>query len=196
MLYRVCLLTGDDGQDGSSLFTDKKLLGHIYVGPYLHFEPELSLSLVNDEDIPVGYCLATTNTSRFFELVKREWIPKIKNEYKDKDKSVWKPKDFELWEEIEQLNYKSHKELVPYPAHLHIDLLEVARGKGWGRTLVDKQLSQLKENGVTGVHLEMKPRNINAKNFYEHLGFRLLPNNAGRNDRQCLIMAQIIIDNL
>ena len=40
-LYRVCLLTGDSGQDASQLYRDPELLGHIYVAPYAVFEPDL-----------------------------------------------------------------------------------------------------------------------------------------------------------
>src|SRR5262245_63083228 len=28
-LYRICLLTGDDGQDATSLYNDPRLLGHL-----------------------------------------------------------------------------------------------------------------------------------------------------------------------
>ena len=43
---RVCLLTGNHGDDGEPLYRDDPdALGRIFVGPYLTLEPELSLVL-------------------------------------------------------------------------------------------------------------------------------------------------------
>src|SRR6516225_9035589 len=33
-LYEICLLTGDGGQDATSLFADPMLLGHFFAAPY------------------------------------------------------------------------------------------------------------------------------------------------------------------
>ena len=43
--YAVCLGTGDSGRDATHLHTDPEALGHVYVGAYLAFEPELALVL-------------------------------------------------------------------------------------------------------------------------------------------------------
>ena len=32
-LYRICLLTGDAGQDATALYQDPRLLGHIFAAP-------------------------------------------------------------------------------------------------------------------------------------------------------------------
>jgi hypothetical protein len=51
-LYRVCLQTADNGRDGTSLFRDPKLPGHVYAGPYAIFEP--SLAFVAEDTAGVG----------------------------------------------------------------------------------------------------------------------------------------------
>ncbi len=47
-LYRVCLKTGNYGSDASSHYTDPDLLGHVYVAPYVIFEPEYCFVLLMD----------------------------------------------------------------------------------------------------------------------------------------------------
>ena len=59
-----------------------------------------------------------------------------------------------------------------YPAHLHIDLLERARGQGLGRLLIERLLADLRARGVRGVHLDVAVDNTNAAAFYRHLGFQ------------------------
>ena len=44
-LYDVCLRTGADGEDATGTYTDTRILGHIYVGPYLALEPDLAFVL-------------------------------------------------------------------------------------------------------------------------------------------------------
>ena len=47
--YYVCLKTGDFGKDGEPFYgDDPDALGRIFVGPYLAFEPEVSLVLEDD----------------------------------------------------------------------------------------------------------------------------------------------------
>jgi hypothetical protein len=48
--YHVCLKTGNYGQDGEPFYReDPDALGRIFVGPYLRFEPDLSLILEDAE---------------------------------------------------------------------------------------------------------------------------------------------------
>ena len=53
--YYVCLKTGDHGKDGEPFYReDPDALGRIFVGPYLAFEPEMSLILEDEQGI-CGY---------------------------------------------------------------------------------------------------------------------------------------------
>jgi ribosomal protein S18 acetylase RimI-like enzyme len=61
-----------------------------------------------------------------------------------------------------------------WPAHLHIDLLPVARGQGAGRRLVDAWFTRLRERGVSGCHLQTMAENTGAIAFFTTVGFRRL----------------------
>ena len=55
--YYVCLKTGDHGRDGEPFYRDDPdALGRIFVGPYLAYEPQLSL-VVEDQHGVCGYAL-------------------------------------------------------------------------------------------------------------------------------------------
>src|SRR6185295_6755137 len=64
--------------------------------------------------------------------------------------------------------------LSDYPAHLHIDLLAVAQGQGWGRRLMETFLERLRTQDVCAVHLGVNTSNYRAVRFYEKIGFQRL----------------------
>jgi GNAT superfamily N-acetyltransferase len=57
-----------------------------------------------------------------------------------------------------------------YPAHLHVNCHIDARGKGVGRKLVLRLLTQLKAQGISGLHI-MTGLTSDNKIFYQKLGF-------------------------
>jgi ribosomal protein S18 acetylase RimI-like enzyme len=59
-----------------------------------------------------------------------------------------------------------------WPAHLHIDLLPVARGTGVGRRLMTTWLDTLRADGIPGCHLVTWAENDGAIAFFEAMGFR------------------------
>jgi ribosomal protein S18 acetylase RimI-like enzyme len=59
-----------------------------------------------------------------------------------------------------------------WPAHLHIDLLPIARGRGAGRRLVDCWFDRLRASEVPGCYLQTLAENVNAIPFFEAVGFR------------------------
>jgi GNAT superfamily N-acetyltransferase len=58
-----------------------------------------------------------------------------------------------------------------YPAHLHINLTEAARGNGTGRKLVETYFEALSERNVSGVHVFCGNDPVP---FYKRLGFEPL----------------------
>ena len=46
-LYRICLLTGDEGKDARPLYRDGDLLGHFFAAPYGVLEPASCFMLVD-----------------------------------------------------------------------------------------------------------------------------------------------------
>jgi ribosomal protein S18 acetylase RimI-like enzyme len=167
MLYRICLLTGDSGQDATELYQDPDLLGHLYAAPYAVLEPELCFILTHLNK-PCGYVLGTKNSEDFWRHCEQEWLPPLRQRYRlpsDEDNS----KDARIIRKIHQNQQRSYT--PDYSAHLHIDLLPVAQGKGWGRRMINVFLEKLHELNIPGVELGVGKRNLNAIGFYEALGF-------------------------
>ena len=64
--------------------------------------------------------------------------------------------------------------LKDYPAHLHIDILPIAQGKGYGRRLIEIFFNELQSKNIQGVHLTVSNSNQNAIGFYKKLGLQQL----------------------
>jgi len=176
-LRDVCLRTGDAGADATGLYPDDELLADIFLTPYLRFEPELASVLVT-EGRPVGYLVATADSVRFAERYRREWLP-VFAERHPRSSGVEPEREDTAIERVLELGHTPEHSIGPdletYPAHLHIDLLPLAQGQGWGRVLIRRLLGQLRAAGVPGVQLGVGERNRNAQAFYRRLGFRPLP---------------------
>jgi ribosomal protein S18 acetylase RimI-like enzyme len=168
--YRTCLLAGDAGKDATALHRDPDLLGHVYVGPYLSHGSGTQLVVV-DEAGSAGYLLSTDDTLAFEDWAEREWWPPLRTRFtlpqSDDDSG-----DAEMIRNIHHPEHTPPALAAEYPAHLHIDLQERARGKGLGRVLIERLLTELRDREIEGVHLGVDENNSNAIGFYEHLGFR------------------------
>ena len=123
----------------------------------------------------VGYVIGTTDTRAFEEAAKETWWPPLASKYpvKGERKITGTPED----ERYAKLFLKVHdieQECINFsPAHLHINILEEYRGKGWGRRMIGRAIECLRdEAGVDGVFLGLDKRNLDAMKFYERLGFR------------------------
>ncbi len=167
-LYKICLSTGKSGADASGLYRDHDLLGQFYAAPYAVFEPDLCFILTLSEK-PVGYILGTRDSIKFYEKCEVEWFPILRLKY------PFPPDDDDSQEgRIIKLIHKGHRvkpELSAYPAHLHIDLLPAAQGKGQGRKLMQVFIDRLTELKIPALHLEVGKANPGAIQFYQRLGF-------------------------
>lgn len=177
VLYDVCLRTGADGEDATASYSDTRLLGHIYVGPYLALEPDLAFVL--DDGAPAGYVLGARDTRDFDRRCEREWWPPLRKQYAN-------PTMSRAWTPDERLRYMIHHPprldgalLMEYPAHLHIDLLPRAQGAGNGRRLITHLLDRLRTRGSSGVHLVTGMGNRRAIGFYQHVGMQTLQTHQG-----------------
>lgn len=173
--YYVCLKTGDHGRDGEPFYgDDPDALGRIFVGPYLVFEPELSLVL-EDEAGVCGYCLAALDSRTFYERYEREWRPQLCAQFPAPagDPGEWtRAETVHSW--YHNPDYFCPEPYEEYPSHLHIDLLERARGKGIGRAMMERQMDELRRRGSSGGHVNVSVHNARALPFYRKLGFHEL----------------------
>jgi len=179
--YKICLKTGNSGQDATHLFSDPLVLGHIYVGPYMEFEPQ-SVFILEDDQGPCGYIMGVLDSQTYYQWMHSEWLPKIREDYK-------KPTgDSDTWDETEKITNllfqpESQRLFPGFPAHLHIDLLSRAQGKGQGKLMMDHFIDYIRYNKISGVHLELSSKNDRAFNFYRKYGMQELD-----RDNESIIM--------
>lgn len=175
-LYDICLRTGDRGTDASTRCTHPELLGDYYAVPYAVRESELCLML-EMEDTPVGYVLGTADTPAFLTWFNEQWLPEIRLKYRSVP-PVPGAADAWLLERLAE-DATAPQCVGEYPAHLHIDLLPIAQGTGWGRRMITRWLDVVRAHGVAGVHLGVSKANERAIGFYEHVGFRRIEDAGG-----------------
>jgi GNAT superfamily N-acetyltransferase len=171
-LYEVSLRTGDAGSDATGLFDDPRLLGEVYVGPYVMLDSGIGLTTVDDRG-PGGYGLAAVDTRRFEAEAEEVWWPPLRRRHPDPGPDP-RTADDEVIAVIHRPELAAEEVVARYPAHLHLDLLPRFQGRGLGRVMMQRLLDQLVECGVRGVHLTADARNRRAISFYTHLGFTTL----------------------
>jgi ribosomal protein S18 acetylase RimI-like enzyme len=176
-LYRVCLETGHNGADATSMYRDPWLIGHVHAAPYAIFEP--SLAFVAEDAAGVGgYILGARDTVAFEARLERDWWPRLHGRYPEPPAEVpedqWTP-DQRKAHTIHHI-WKASPELAArYPSHLHIDIVPRLQSGGNGRRLMNALTGALREQGSPGVHLHVHATNERAIGFYRHVGFTQLP---------------------
>jgi GNAT superfamily N-acetyltransferase len=179
----VCLKTGDHGGDGEPFYgDDPDALGRIFVGPYLAFEPELGLML-DDEDGVCGYAFGAFDSRAFYARYESEWRPGLcaRHPMPQGDPSSWtRAQTVHSW--YHRPDYYCPEPYEAYPSHMHIDLLERAQGRGFGRQMMEEVMDRLRRRGSPGVHLGVSVRNVPAMGFYRRLGFRDLIRTGSASD--------------
>ncbi len=181
--YHVCLKTGDYGRDGEPFYReDPDALGRIFVGPYLAYEPELSLILEDAQGV-CGYALGAFDSRAFFQRYEAEWRPDLRARFPAPQGDPTK------WTRVQQVHHGYHhpdyfcpEPYETYPSHLHIDLLARARGRGYGRRMLEQVMDKLRDRGSPGAHLGVSAPNASAFGFYQRLGFQELIRVGSGND--------------
>jgi GNAT superfamily N-acetyltransferase len=180
----VCLKTGDHGRDGDRVYReDPDALGRIYVGPYLAFEPELSL-ILDDQFGICGYAFGAFDSRTFYARFDAEWRPILCARFPQPQG------DPANWTRVQQAHHAYHdpdyfcpEPYDEYPSHLHIDLLPRAQGRGYGRQMLEQIMDTLRERASPGAHLGVSVLNPRAIGFYKRLGFRELMETGTGTDR-------------
>lgn len=160
-VYRVCLATAGSPTD------DPELLGHVYAGPYLRFEPRLARVVADDRGV-AGYLLGCRDTRAFAERLERDWWPALRERYPLGSGTA---RDAGVIRMLHAPESAPPELLDSHPSHLHIDLLDRAQGAGRGRRLIGWLCAELAAAGSPGVHLGVWRGNEHAVGFYRHLGF-------------------------
>jgi ribosomal protein S18 acetylase RimI-like enzyme len=169
-LYDICARTGDAGDDARPLYRDPELLGEVWVGPYLAFQPDLAF-VAEGGGVAIGYVLGAADTRAFDAACEQSWWPALRDRYPEQPDDDASTADRGLISRIHHPPTTPARVVDEFPAHLHIDILPQGQGQGVGRQLMTTLFAALVERGVTGVHLGVAARNGRAIGFYEHLGF-------------------------
>jgi GNAT superfamily N-acetyltransferase len=172
-LYRICLLTSDNGQDATSLYRDPSLPGHVYAAPYGLFEPTFAF-VVQDAAGVGGYAVGSLESLAFERRLEGEWWPRLRDRYPEPPADIpWEQQTAE--QHIAYLIH--HPQSTPlelatrYPSHLHINLLPRLQGHGRGGQLIKTLIEALRTRGSAGVHLHVGHGNERAASFYQRIGF-------------------------
>ncbi len=177
LLYGVCLQTANGGQDATRLFRDPRLPGHVYLAPYVTFEP--SLAFVAEDAAGVGgYIVAALDSAAFGRRLEQDWWPALRARYPElpSDQAERLPLPELLAVQEIHHPFGAPPEVVErFPSHLHINLVPRMQGRGTGRQLIATLMSGLRDHGSRGVHLLVGRSNQRAVGFYRHVGFTELP---------------------
>lgn len=178
-LREICVLTGAAGSDATGRWSTDDLLPDLFLEPYATASPDWAW-VVDEGDGPVGYLVAVPSTRRFVQWWEARWAPWFAERYPE-PAPPFTPED-----ELLRRGLAPEGMLIPeideYPAHLHIDLLPEAQGRGYGRALIETHLvTALAETGVPGVHVSVDGVNARALGFYRSLGFEALPSSTREN---------------
>ncbi|MFC7492307.1 GNAT family N-acetyltransferase [Knoellia alttitudinis] len=167
-MRRVCLLTGDNGTDATGRWADDGLLPDVYLEPYLRYPQGLAW-VVDEGDGAVGYVVAVPDTVDFVAWWGQSWTDEFVRRHGDVAARADEEWLFAGGTRPELM--LSHADDAAFPAHLHVDLLPQAQGRGLGRELLRTLAEELGRLGVPGVHLRVGEENLAAVAFYRRLGF-------------------------
>jgi ribosomal protein S18 acetylase RimI-like enzyme len=146
------------------------LLGQYYAAPYFFHDPALCF-IAEDQGLPQGYILATSDTAAFNQWMEEVWLPPLRRRYPEPYPHAKSPFERHL---VSLLHQPLTAPPVSYPAHLHIDLLPAIQGQGAGKLLMRTLLDALSRRGCPGVHLGVGNSNPGAIAFYQKAGFVVL----------------------
>ncbi|CUA69827.1 Putative acetyltransferase OgpAT [Rhizoctonia solani] len=173
ILSRICLLTGDAGQSAEGQYHYPELLGLVYAEPYVVVSPWFGFVLVDDEsEDVVGYIIGTPDTREFERNIGTQWYEGLRKKYtKDPYPQDSTESDKHMINLIHKPDTTPEEVLSVSQAHIHIDLLPVAQGKGWGTKLIGKAVEYLKQRGSDSLFVGIDSRNARARAFYLAIGF-------------------------
>lgn len=170
--YEISLATGFEGGDSSPLYADRRLIGHIYVAPYLLLAPALAF-VVDDRDGVVGFAVGTADTIAWESRLEREWWPPLRERYADPS-SI--PPDHRTADQRRAFMIH-HPTLTPspvvdrFPAHLHMNLLPRAQRRGVGANLLGVWLKAVSAHGAQATHVGVNRANARGCRFWAKQGF-------------------------
>lgn len=141
---------------------DIRLLELLYNDYYTEVEPENCFVAADDNDEAVGYIICASDYKKFRKLFMKFYLPEIKE--------LGMKYYFQAYMDIMGHALYAAK----YPAHLHINVLNVCQGQGTGTKLMDALKAELKSKGINGLMLSCAADNDGAIRFYKRNSFKVM----------------------
>ena len=172
----VCYRTGYMGEPIDWQWRDEPSFADLFCGYYTDGEPE-SAFVVEVDGVVAGYLLGCVDSRRAWSpagIIGRHILRRGLLFRPGTAGVIWRGIGDGVVDVATRRVRRSDLEFRDprWPAHLHIDLLPPARGRGAGRQLVTGWLARLRSLGVGGCHLQTIAENAPALSFFEAVGFR------------------------
>ena len=147
-LYEICLRTGAAGRDATALMDDPRLLGDLFVAPYVVLEPEHAFVVDDGTGTAQGYAVGALDTRAFEARTEADWWP-ARRAARPGPTGRGVLDDLFIGY-LHGVPAAADDVVAGYPSHLHIDLLPPFQSGGWGRRLLDTLVSALARRRLPG----------------------------------------------
>ena len=151
------------------------LFARYWTDYYTRFEPAHALVAVGADGRVVGYLTGCYDTRRFRQRMKRSVLPSLlmravlSGAIGHPPSRSFIVKRISAWAAPEP---DPEGLLDRYPAHIHLNFLKEAQGKGGGQAMLERFFAEAREAGVKGVHAETLAGNLAACRFFIRAGFK------------------------
>jgi GNAT superfamily N-acetyltransferase len=166
----IAYATGYMGESPAWYWRDAESFAEIWTGWYTDHEPESTFVADGGGDV-VGYLVGCVDTARALsprDAVVRQLVRRQLFLRPGTAGFFWRS----VVDTLRDGEVPSGELRDPrWPAHLHINLLPAARGKGAGRGLVGAWLGRLRSLGSPGCHLGTLAENRSGIAFFRSVGF-------------------------
>ncbi|HEX9115488.1 MAG TPA: GNAT family N-acetyltransferase [Anaerolineae bacterium] len=193
-VLRIAADTALFGDPVEGFMEDRRLFCDIVYRYYVDLEPNSAWVAAAGGNV-VGFLVGCVDTTKHDRIFWRHIVPRVALRLVG---GVYRlgPRTFRYLAGLIAAGLRGEippVDLSSYPAHLHINLDAASRGRGAGGGLMNSYLSQLRHQGVEGVHLRTTSRNRAALHLYAKLGFQVL---ATRPTRLWASVVGGVVENL
>ncbi|QNG20261.1 GNAT family N-acetyltransferase [Rhodococcus triatomae] len=162
-----------EGSPSGTLWGHTESEAAVYLTPYMDLEPESLFVAVVDGEL-AGYLAGCTDSARFPSESERmeAAIRRYRLVFRRRPAAFFARSIADMvWAKLRRIPAAGEFQDARWPAHLHIDLVPEARGRGVGGALMRRWLDRLEALGVPGCHLQTLVENEGAVRFFESSGF-------------------------
>ena len=198
----ICCETADRGDPIEGMFSDRELVADLVTRYYTDIEPK-SCWVAEEDGAVVGYVNGALSTRRYARLMAFRVAPAAIIRAIGRGALL----RAETWRALLAASRSRRGSrtrfgaiAAAFPAHLHIDIVKPARGRGVGRRLIGAFLAHVASHGVPGVHATVREDHPAGRHFFERMGFHeagsyrvVLPAKRGTHQTGVIIYARAIL---